>query len=80
MSDGTTWNTCTDKLQPKRPMEPSTQLEVMFPDGITRHLPQEAKGSLNRASMMKSVRRRRRQKRQLHDQGRDGDRRVRRRG
>ena len=28
----------------------ATQLEIMFPDGITKHLPQEAKDSLKRAA------------------------------
>ena len=28
----------------------ATQLQIMFPDGITKHLPQEAKGSLKKAA------------------------------
>ena len=48
----------------------ATQLEVMFPDGITQHLPQEAKDILKRAT--NSARQRQRQRKQLHNQPRKG--------
>ena len=42
-SDGTTWNIYTASHGTE-----ATQLEIMFPDGITKHLRQEAKDSLKK--------------------------------